>query len=44
MAMAPADTPIDFGLLAGAGAPIRNYQGWRSHFPRGRSGAGNVRH
>ncbi len=35
MAMALADTPVDFGLLAGAGAPIRNYKAGEVIFREG---------
>ncbi len=35
MAMAMADAPIDFGLLAGAGAPIRDYKAGEVIFREG---------
>ena len=35
MAPAEADTPVDFSLLAGAGAPIRNYKAGEVIFREG---------
>jgi len=35
MAMATADAPVDFGLLAGAGAPVRNYKAGEVIFREG---------
>ena len=35
MAITAADAPIDFGLLAGAGAPIRNYRAGEVIFREG---------
>jgi CRP/FNR family transcriptional regulator, cyclic AMP receptor protein len=35
MAIAALDTPIDFGLLAGAGAPLRNYKAGDAIFREG---------